>query len=129
MARASASSEHKTPNWAVFGSVGWRDARAEENVGRCSGGHSISGFWCVAGCPVCGRSGSMFAYCLPRGTPSVCHSADAAAAPRSPPTASARSPPLALVARPLAPEWPSLGLGPRELEMVTRALGCGGLAI
>src|SRR5215470_12972701 len=54
--------------------------------------------------------------------------------PMPPPRREVRPPPpawtpsLALVARSLAMEWPSLGLGPRELEMVTRAVGCGGLA-
>jgi hypothetical protein len=112
-----------TPNWAVFGSEGCRDAGSEENVGRCACRHSVSGFRCVdpVGNCVCSGCRTIFAWCLLRGIPIVCHSADAAASPRSPPTAAARTPPLALVARPLALEWPSLGLDPRELEMVRSA--------
>jgi hypothetical protein len=52
----------------------------------------------------------------------MCHSANAAATPRSPSAASARTPPLALVARSLAMERPPLGLGPRALEVVRYVL-------
>lgn len=44
-------------------------------------------------------------------------SANATTTPPGPPTASARTPPLALVARSVAMEWPSLGLDGREVAL------------
>jgi hypothetical protein len=61
----------------------------------------------------CARRYGLSALCCIRPAPS----ANAATAPPGPAAASAWSPPLALVARSLAVEWPSLGLGPRKMAL------------
>ena len=95
---------------------GCRDAESEEDVSCRSCRCGLASSRRVV--RVCSRRRIAFARCLPTGTPPMCHSANAAATPRSPSAASAGTPPLALVARSLAMERPPLGLGPRELEMV-----------
>ena len=70
-------------------------AGSEKDVSRCARRHGLSARWCI-------RPAS---------------SANAPTAPRGPAAASAWTPPLALVARSLAVEWPSLGLDLRELAL------------
>jgi len=76
--------------------TGVGDARSKEDVGRCSRGYGFSGR---------GRIGPAWP------------SAYATATSPSPAASSGWTPPLVLVARSLAMEWPPLGLDLRELEM------------
>jgi hypothetical protein len=82
------------------------DAGSKKNIGRCRRCHSISGRWRVR--PTCYSSGT---------SPACRPAADASTASRDPPAAPARASPLALVARPLAVERPSLGMGFREMAL------------
>lgn len=74
---------------------GCRDVGSKKDFGRRSRRHGVAG--CRGNCPA--------------------SSANAAATSRDPAAAPGRTPPLVLVARFLAVEWPSLGMGLREVEM------------